>query len=127
MTPLLFSDPKAWQRLHVGSLSPYIDAFAQHLLEQGYATDTVISKLRVVTKLSRWLEQQRLGFEALAEQQITRFLHELHQRERRTYQGDPTTLRVFVEQLRRHGVLAVPAPQWTRVSGHGLSRTSLAI
>jgi site-specific recombinase XerD len=110
MTPLLFSDPKAWQRLHVGPFSPYIDAFAQHLLEQGYATYTVISKLRVVTKLSRWLEQQRLGFEALAEQQITRFLHELHQRERRTYQGDPTTLRVFVEQLRRHGVLAVPAP-----------------
>lgn len=110
MTPLFFSDPEAWQRLHVGPLSPYIDAFAQHLLAQGYATYTVISKLRVMAKLSRWLERQRLGLEALAEQQITRFLHELHQRERRTYQGDPTTLRVFVEQLRRRGVLAAPAP-----------------
>jgi site-specific recombinase XerD len=89
MTPISFFNLAAWQRLHVGPLSPYIDAFAQHLLEQGYASCTVISKLRVVAKLSRWLERQRLGVEALAEQRIARFLHELHQRERRPYHGDP--------------------------------------
>lgn len=110
MTPKFYSDPRAWQRLHVGPLSPYIDTFAQHLLEQGYATYTVISKLRVAAKLSQWLECQRLGVEALAEEPIARFLRELHQRERRPYQGDPTTLRVLLEQWRCRGILTAPVP-----------------
>jgi site-specific recombinase XerD len=110
MTPVLFSDPAAWQRLHVGPLSPYLDAFAQDLLDQGYTPCTVSSKLRVAAKLSRWLAHHRLGVAALAEQPIERFLHELHQRERRTHHGEPTTLRVLLEQLRRSGILPAPVP-----------------
>ena len=111
MSILLFSDSKAWQRLHIGPLSPYIDPFAQHLLQQGYATWTIVDKLRVVTKLSQWLERRQLGAGALDEQQVTAFIHQLHQSERRTYHGDHTTLRVFLEFMRSCGILTVPVPK----------------
>ena len=108
MTNPFFFDSVTWQRLHAGPLSPYIELFAQHLLEQGYAAWTILDKLRVVTKLSQWLEHHRRNIKVLDEQQIAVFLHELHQRERRTYHGDPTTLRVLLEQLRRRGVIPEP-------------------
>ena len=111
MSILLFSDSMAWQRLHVGPLSSYIDPFAQHLLEQGYAAWTIIDKLRVVAKLSQWLERRQLGVGILDEQQVTAFIHQLHRRERRTYHGDHTTLRVFLEHMRSCGILTVPAPK----------------
>ena len=109
MISLFFSDPAAWQRLHVGPLSPYIEGFAQHLLKQRYAPYSVIGKLRVMAKLSRWLERQQLVVEQLAEPQAARFLHELHRRERRPYQGDRRTLAMLLEQLRCHGILTAPA------------------
>lgn len=111
MSILLFSDSKAWQRMHVGPLSPYIDTFAQHLLQQGYAVWTIIDKLRVVTKLSQWLEFHQLGLGVLDEQQVTAFIHQLHQREHRTYHGDHTTLRMFLEHMRSCGILPVPVPK----------------
>ena len=103
-----FSDPTAWQRLHAGPLSPYIDPFEQHLSDQGYAAVTVVDKLRVVAKLSRWLERHQLSVDALDEQQVGAFLRELHQFERRTYHGDPATLQSLLEQLRCSGILARP-------------------
>jgi site-specific recombinase XerD len=111
MSILLFSDSKPWQRLHVGPLSPYIDPFAQYLLQQGYATWTIVDKLRVVTKLSQWLERHQLGVGALDEQQVSAFINQLHQSELRTYHGDHTTLRMFLEHMRNCGILTVPAPK----------------
>ena len=110
MINTLFSYPDAWQRLHVGPLSPHIDHFAEHLLEEGYAAYTVVDKLRVVTKFSRWLQHHKLGIEALDEQQIDAFLRDLHQRERRRCHGDPKTFQSLLEHLRYHGVLSAPAP-----------------
>jgi site-specific recombinase XerD len=101
-------DPAAWQRLHTGPLSPYIDHFSQHLLQQGYADVTARGKLRVVAKLSRWLERQQLGLDTLDERQVATFVQELHQRQRRTRQGDATTLRELLEQLRNSGAIPLP-------------------
>lgn len=111
MSILLFSDSEEWRHLHVGPLSPYIDTFAQLLLEQGYANWTIIDKLRVLAKFSQWLECRQLDVGALDEQQVTAFIHQLHQRERRTYHGDHTTLRMFLEHLRSCGILTIPAPK----------------
>ncbi len=103
-----FSHPAAWQRLHVGPLSPFIDTFAQRLSKQGHADSTTCDKLRVVAKLSRWLERQELSVNALDEQQVATFIHQLHEHQRRVFRGDRTTLRDLLEQLRNTGV--VPAP-----------------
>ncbi len=63
MIDTLFSFPAARQRLHVEPLCPHIDHFAEHLLEEGYAAYTVVDKLRVVTKFSRWLQHHKLGID----------------------------------------------------------------
>ena len=100
-----FLKPKVWQQLHVGLLSPYVDAFAQHLLEQGYATSTAYDKLHVVAKLSRWLEEHDLSVKALNEQHIAAFLHQLHRRQQR---GDLTTVQALLQQLRSGGIIETP-------------------
>lgn len=95
-----FLKPGVWQHLHVGPLSPYVDAFAQQLSEQGYATSTAYGKLQVVAKLSRWLEEHGLSVKALDEQRIATFLHQLHRRQRRAQRGDFTTIQALLQQLR---------------------------
>jgi len=105
-----FSKPAAWQRLHVGPLSPFIDSFAQHLSEQGYADATSCDKLRIVAKLSQWLERQHCCLNALNEQQVATFINELHEHQRRAFRGDATTLRELLEQLRNTGVIPAPIP-----------------
>ncbi len=109
---ILFSfKPVAWQRLHTGPLSPYINRFAQHLLQQGYADATARIKLRVVAKLSRWLEYQQLGLDSLDEKRVADFLKETHRRWRRAHMGDATTLQDLLEQL--HTVGAITRPDTT--------------
>lgn len=111
MIDTLFSDSAAWQRLHAGPLSPHIDGFAEHLLAQGYVVCTIVDKLRVVAKFSRWLQRHQLGADELDEQHIGAFLRDLHQSERRRFHGDPATLQSLLEHLQHGGVLTIPAPR----------------
>ncbi len=53
--------------LGVGPLAEDLDQFAASLAAQGYARQSAASKLRLVRNLSRWLEHQGLGIEALDE------------------------------------------------------------
>lgn len=103
-------DPAAWQRLHTGPLDPYIDRFAEHLSQQGYCKASLYDKLRMVANLSRWMERLQLDLVALDEQQMARFLQDLHQQRRRARRGDASTLRILLEQLRNSGVVAAPLP-----------------
>lgn len=102
--------PTTWQRLQTGPLGPYLDRFAQHLSSQGYADATGRDKLRVVAKLSQWLERQQLGLDELDEQQVTRFHQHSPWRRRRFRRGDATTLQDLLEHLRACGVLPKPVP-----------------
>jgi len=101
-------DPAAWQRLHTGPLGPYIDPFAQHLAQQGYARASIYDKLRLVAKLSGWMACLPLDLAELDEQQVAAFLQDLHQRRRRARRGDVSTLRTLLEQLRNLGVIPTP-------------------
>jgi site-specific recombinase XerD len=91
-----------------GPLAPYAETFATQLGEQGYAPWTVQDKLHVVAKLSHWLEEHQLPVEVLDEQRVCAFLQEFQEQERRTYHGDPTTLRGLLKQLSDDGVIAEP-------------------
>lgn len=61
-----------------------------------------------MAKLSQWLERRQLSLNALDEQQVTTFIHELHEHQRRFFHGDKTTLGDLLEQLRNTGVVPVP-------------------
>ena len=65
-----FSTSESQQRLRAGPLRPAIDGFAAWLAIEGYACRSAAAKLRFVENLSRWLEREDLGVEALDEQRV---------------------------------------------------------
>jgi hypothetical protein len=73
MTTIYFPDPRIRRRLYEGPLASCIDAFAEQLASQGYASATAKEKLRLIAHLSRWLERNRLQAEDLNEACIARF------------------------------------------------------
>jgi len=70
----LFSNPKVLKRFHFGPLGNYIDSFAQILMMQGYQTSTAKHKIRIIAKLSRWLDQKGLGAKDLDETALKQYL-----------------------------------------------------
>jgi hypothetical protein len=70
MIDQFYAAPSSWERLRLGPLGPYIDAFAQHLSERGYMRPAARHKIRVVAGLNRWLKRRGRGVEDLDEQVV---------------------------------------------------------
>jgi integrase len=104
------ADPLTSQPCQAGPLEPDIDWFAGRLAEQGYAHFTAQEKLRLVTHLRHWLQDQHLGAEALDESCIGQFL-QYRQPQGRAPRHHRVTLRTFLNELRDAGMLPVPARQ----------------
>jgi integrase/recombinase XerD len=100
----LFSNPKVLKRFHFGPLGNYIDSFAQILMMQGYQTSTAKHKIRIIAKLSRWLDQKGLGAKDLDETALKQYL--LYKgRKGSIFKIEPPTLRAFLKHLREIGVI----------------------
>ena len=110
-TEFFFPSRVSQRWLRVGPLADDLDQFATRLKAQGYARPTAVSKLRLVRNLSRWLEHQALGVEALDEPHIEAFL--LTRGPRSVQRGEATTARQLLSHLRASGrlPLAPPAPE----------------
>jgi site-specific recombinase XerD len=91
-------------------LASHIHWFAGRLAEQGYAPFTAQEKLRLVTHLSHWLQEQHVGAEALDELYIGQFL-QYRQQQGRTPRHHRVTLHTFLKDLRDAGRLPVPPRQ----------------
>jgi site-specific recombinase XerD len=98
------------QRLRVGPLSGYLDAFAQTLSEHGYAIDTGQRQLRTVSHLSQWMGRRGLQAHDLSEPILKRFLAD-RRRQRRMRHTDPRALGWFLEHLRQTGVVEQTLPR----------------
>ena len=70
MLDQFYSDPSRLERLRVGPLGSYIDAFAQQLFTRGYAKYGARHKIRSVAHFSRWLERRQHGVEDLDDQVV---------------------------------------------------------
>jgi integrase/recombinase XerC len=57
-------------------LAPYIDAFADHLTERGYAQGTIDGYVSGVVHFARWAHHRRLSVRRIDEATITQFLRE---------------------------------------------------
>ena len=99
-----FSTSESQQRLRAGPLRPAIDGFAAWLAIEGYACRSAAAKLRFVEHLSRWLEREDLGVEALDEQRVEAFF--LARGSNSGRRGEATTGRQLLCYLRRSGVIA---------------------
>ena len=104
------ADPLPFHLWHTGPLALHIPWFAGRLAEQGYAPFTTQEKLRLVTHLSQWLQQQHVGADALDDLSIEQFLA-YRQQQGRAPRHHRVTLRTFLQELRDAGMLPVPIRQ----------------
>src|ERR1043166_6073311 len=86
--------PEDLQRLQVGPIGPHLSSFAALVSRQGYCSVTGWLKIRLVAKLSRWLQQHRVALRELNETQIGAFLNARWKRLKR-HVGDQTTVASF--------------------------------
>ena len=98
-----FSASESQQRLRAGPLARAIDGFAAWLAIEGYACCSAAEKLRFVGNLSRWLEREELGVEALDEQRVEAFL--LARGSNSGRRSEATTGRQLLCYLRSSGVI----------------------
>ena len=98
-----FSTSESQQRLRAGPLRRAIDGFAAWLAIEGYAYRSAAAKLRFVGNLSRWLEREELGVEALDDQRVEAFL--LARGPTSGRGGKATTGRQLLCYLRGSGVI----------------------
>jgi site-specific recombinase XerD len=80
---------------------PHLDGFAARLTREGYAHETVQSKLQLLDQLSRWLKRRKLQASDLDEQRVHLFLTSPRQPGPR--RGDAATCRQLLEFLRELG------------------------
>jgi len=84
-----------------GPLVAQLRRFITELIEQGYADETVRSKLLLLTNLGQWLRRNSLAITNLDERLVEAFLKRKH----RVHRGDSRTLQQFLDHLRRHNVV----------------------
>jgi site-specific recombinase XerD len=109
------------QRLHVGPLSGYLDAFARQLAEYGYAIDTGRQQLRMVSHLSLWMGRRGLQAHDLSEPVLNRFLAD-RRRQGHLRNTDPRALGWFLEHLRQMGIVERTPPLSTDGPRQALER-----
>jgi site-specific recombinase XerD len=99
--------PEDLQHLQVGPIGPHLPSFATLVSQQGYSSVTGWLKVRLVAKLSRWLQQRRVPLSELNETQITAFFNARWKRLKR-HVGDQTTMALLLRHLRQANVVSPP-------------------
>src|SRR5437762_12695717 len=92
--------PEDLQRLQVGPMGPHLPSVAALVTRQGYCSVTGWRKVRLVARLSRWLEQHRVPLSGLNETQIAAYFRAQCNRIKR-HVGDQSTMAVLLRDLRR--------------------------
>ncbi|HXX01199.1 MAG TPA: site-specific integrase [Candidatus Acidoferrales bacterium] len=100
-------DPKLLQRLQVGPLAQYFDAYLARIEHDGFLASSVPCQAYAITRFSRWLKQKGLRPDDLDESTVRKFLGRdpgvAHYPER-------ATIRRLVLILRELGVVKADAP-----------------
>ncbi len=110
MVKKLFPKARALQRIYEGPLGPYMDMFVTHLHENGFARPSIRDRIGIIARLSRWLEQSKLGIVNLNEKRVDEFILG-RKRSGRLYHGERPTLYRLLGQLRFIGAVRGPEPK----------------
>jgi site-specific recombinase XerD len=96
-----------------GALAPWSEGIAEELDRLGYAPATAVEHLRLVNKLSGFLQRRGLEVHDVDATVLTAFFNDLRRRRRRSHSPTPKTLRWLLEYLRQLGVVtsAVRRPE----------------
>jgi site-specific recombinase XerD len=101
------SSPAVFDLLRSGPLGPHIDGFAELLFQQGYSREAGAQKLRLVSRLSRWLARREIGVQLMDEQRITEFIRARGKRLGRR-PGTRPTFGALLQYLRQAHIIAEP-------------------
>lgn len=69
-----FVDPNLLQRVRVGPLAPYLDAYLNQIEQEGYFPSSVPMQLYAIARFSKWLQGQQLALQHMDEASVERFL-----------------------------------------------------
>ena len=105
----LFKDSAAIERLRREPYGPFLDSWAESLLDDGYAHSTVRLYLRVITEFSRWAALGGLSICDLDESVVGAFA-EVRHREGCLHPRYRAAVTRLLEHLRAEGVVATPKP-----------------
>lgn len=105
----LYKDPCALRRMREGLLGASVDAFAQQLIDQGYARASVRYALQLVADLGRWLDRRRMQVPQATAECLADYRRD-RSRRRRFRSGDAAILSRLLSLLIEQGIVAPAAP-----------------
>jgi len=88
-------------------VSACISKFVYVLSEQGYVRYTVFKKIKVISKLSQWLQRKQLSIKDLDEVKVKKFICYLKKRNCLQF-GNWATLKQFINFLQEENIIAAP-------------------
>ena len=103
-----FIDPNLLDRLRVGPLASYLDAYLKLIEQEGFLPSSVSMQMYAIARFSNWLQTWQVDLHELDEAAVERFL----QRDpgmRRS--GEPAPLRRFLAMLCEIGVTVAKVPE----------------
>jgi integrase/recombinase XerD len=101
---LIFKNPETLQRMHEGPLGPYLDSYAADMHQQGYASPTAESQIRLVADFSRWLAKRQIIPQKITTEHCQRYLR-FRARHRCPGRSDLAALKRLLNLLLRQGVI----------------------
>jgi len=103
-----FVDPNLLQRLRVGPLAPYLDAYLKQIEDQGFSPVSAPIQLYAIARFSKWLQARQLGLHQVDEDMVARFLK---RDPGIVHGGECAALLRLLAMLRAVGVTDVQTPQ----------------
>jgi site-specific recombinase XerD len=98
-----FIDPSLLDRLRVGPLALYLDAYLKRIEQEGFLPSSVPMQMYAIARFSNWLSAAQIDLNQIDEIVVTRFL----QRDRGVvHSGECTPVRRFLAMLREIGLTA---------------------
>jgi site-specific recombinase XerD len=103
-----FIDPNLLDRLRVGPLASYLDAYLKLIEQEGFLPSSVPMQMYAIARFSNWLQTWQVDLHELDEAAVERFL----QRDPGMLRsGEPAPLRRFLAMLREIGVTVAKVPE----------------
>jgi hypothetical protein len=70
-----FVDPNLLQRLRVGPLAPYLDAYLKQIEQEGFLPSSAPMQMYAIARFSNWLHGRQLDLHQVDEASVERFLN----------------------------------------------------
>jgi site-specific recombinase XerD len=105
----LYKDPCTLMRMREGPLGAVVDAFAQQMIDQGYARASSRYALQLVADLGRWMSRSKITVRQVTAEHLACYLRE-RTRQHHFRTGDAAILRRLVGLLIEQGIVPQPPP-----------------